>query len=185
MQWSILNDVTRPGRKQVLLSLHANNKLWFVTNEWVTALTWLFVHGFWFAWHFACVKSNQAWLGDPPTTSTSSSTYSWTGANNLLVWKGPENVFPSLQRQHNQVEIVSAEGDAFFASHFLFHWLMDVLAGSLSVQSNYNRLLWGWIIDALFGADVCWKTYLPWVPSVVYHGVRKGRVQPDYQCSLM
>lgn len=51
---------------------------------------------------------------------------------------------------------------------------MVVTAGSLSMQSNYNGPVWGWIIDVLFGADVCWKTYLPGVPSVVYHGGERG-----------
>lgn len=55
--WSILNSY--PGRKQILLSPpSAPRGLWLLNRR--QALMWLFVDKFWFTWHFAWVKSNQA-----------------------------------------------------------------------------------------------------------------------------
>ncbi len=67
-----INNVTYLRSKQTLLSLSPTKPTWFVTNEWATALSWLFVNRVWFAWHFASENSNQA--REKCTESANSST---------------------------------------------------------------------------------------------------------------
>lgn len=57
--WSILKYVTLFWKETNSPFSACKNHV-IVINEWATALTWLFVDRFWFAWHFARVKSNQA-----------------------------------------------------------------------------------------------------------------------------
>lgn len=71
--WNILQE-----NKLCFLCLQKKNA-WFVTNQQATALTYLFVDRFWFAWHFACVKPSKReihWVG-----------LIWTRPNKRLVWK--------------------------------------------------------------------------------------------------